>query len=146
MITRILLAVLTLTLSVFAADDPWEKVKALKSGQELRIVRADAKQPLLAKMDEATAESLLVVVKDEQLAIPKDQILRIDARPVQKGSRVTRESKTTSSYPDRVTGPPTMPNGTPGQSVSTSSGLAIGGKPDFELVYRKVTGAPVPTR
>src|SRR5579864_286909 len=81
---------------VFAADDPWAKVKDLKTGTELRITKIGAKQPIMAKMDELTDENLLVIVKNEQTAIPRDRIERIDARPAGKSSRVTTESKTTT--------------------------------------------------
>jgi hypothetical protein len=82
-----------LALALFAADDPWTKVRELKSGTELRIYKRNAKQPLLAKMDQATEESLVIVVKNEQVAVPKEEIDRVDHRPA-GGSRVTRESTT----------------------------------------------------
>ncbi len=132
-------------LTVLGADDPWEKVKALQSGQELRIVRRDSKQPVLAKMDEASADALVVVVRDQQVSIAKDQIDRIDARPAQRGSRVTSQTTTTTTDA-RITGPATQMNGggvTRG-GVNSSSGVSIGGKPDFELVYRRSIGAPQP--
>ena len=34
-----------------AADDPWAKVKAIKSGSELRVYKKGAAQPLVVKMD-----------------------------------------------------------------------------------------------
>ena len=71
----------------------------LKSGTELRIYKKDAKQPLLVKMDEATDESLLVVLKNEQVSIPKDQIDRIDYRPTRTGGRVITENKTATVDP-----------------------------------------------
>jgi len=49
--------------AVFAADDPWAKVKELKGGAELRVYKKGAAQPLLAKMDELTDDNLMVVVK-----------------------------------------------------------------------------------
>ena len=57
--------------TVFAADDSWTKVKDLKSGTELRIVRDGAKQPLLAQMDHATDESLFIATKKEQLVVQR---------------------------------------------------------------------------
>lgn len=130
---------LTAALLLTAAPaDPWAKVHELKTGQELRIIRSDSKQPMLANMDELTEESLIVVVKDRQVSIPKASIQRIDARPISTKSRLVRENKTTTSYPDKITTPPTqMNNGGAGQSVSSSSSLSIGPKPDFEMVYRK---------
>jgi hypothetical protein len=146
MLCRMSFLFLVAALALSGADDPWEKVRALKSGQELRIVRRDARQPVLAKMDEASAEALVVVIGDRQTSIPKDQIDRVDARPVQRGSRVTRESKTSTTYSDGVKGPATQMNNHPGPATSSSSGISVGGKPDFELVYRRSVGAPPPNR
>src|SRR3982750_1514252 len=84
------------TLLAFAADDPWAKVKEIKSGAELRVYKKGAAQPLLVKMDEATDERLVIVNKNEQTSIAKEDIDRVDARP--SGKRpVTKETKTTMS-------------------------------------------------
>ena len=120
----------------FGADNPWAKVKELKSGSELRIYKVNSKQPILAKMDELTDESLVVVVKNEQVAIPRDQIDRIDSRPPAKGSRITTETKTS----DRTTSEPVGPRPTPGASVpgtTSSSNVSVGSRPDFETIYRR---------
>lgn len=98
-------AFLLMALAVFAADDPWTKVSAVKSGTELRILKRGSKQPVLAKMDELTESSLIVIVKNEQVAIPREEIERIDARPAQAGSRVTKETKTSRE----VAGPAMQP-------------------------------------
>jgi len=67
---RILIPFL-IAMSVPGAEDGWAKVRQLKSGAELRIFKKNAKQPLLAKMDEANDENLIVVLKNEQVAIPE---------------------------------------------------------------------------
>src|SRR3954469_19864798 len=114
-----------------AADDPWDKVKAIKSGTELRVYKKGAAQPLVVKMDEATDERLVIVNKNEQTSIAKEDIDRVDARP--SGKRpVTKETKTTmsdSSTDPRSTGP--------GTTSSSSTGYSFGSKPDFETVYRR---------
>ena len=130
---------------VFAADDPWAKVKDLKTGAELRIIKIGGKQPVMAKMDELTDENLLVIVKNEQTAIPRDQIERIDSRPAGKSNRITNESKTSTAG-----GPNGQPVGrpTPGAMVpgtSSSNTVSMGNKPDFETIYRRTslpTAAP----
>src|SRR5260370_25536791 len=94
--TLIFLLAVMITL---AADDPWAKVRDLKSGGEVRIYKKGSMQPVLGKLDEARDESLVVVLKNEQVAIPKDQIDRIDYRAAQSGHRVTKETKTTSDIP-----------------------------------------------
>jgi hypothetical protein len=125
----------------FAADDEWAKVKALKTGAEIRVLKKGSTQPMLAQMDELTDENLVVLVKKTQTAIPRDQIDRIDARPA-SGSRVVKETTTKETYPDAKSAarPPQAPPDGPGSSTSTS--VSIGSKPDFETVYRRPTGAP----
>ncbi len=134
---RPLVLLLLGSLAAFAAEDPWTKVKDLKSGTELRIFKKGVSQPVMAKMDEATDESLKVVVKNEQVAIPKNQIDRIDSRPV--SGKATTRSETKTTDPDTTPGPPGHGSRTPGTSSSTSLSL---GKPDFETVYRRPAGPP----
>jgi hypothetical protein len=128
----------------FGADDPWAKLKELKTGTELRVYKKGAAQPLLVKMDELTDDNLVVIDKKEQTAIARDQIERVDYRPSGK-SRVTTETKTKVN--DGVGDPKAVipgpgQQGNPGPSTSTSSGVSIGSKPDFETIYRRPTGGP----
>jgi len=53
--------------SAAAVEKSWDKLKELKSGTELRIYKKGV--PILAVMDEATDDRLLVVVKNEQVVI-----------------------------------------------------------------------------
>lgn len=130
---RILVFLLS-AMTGWAAEDAWAKVRELKSGAELRIYKKGAKQPVLAKRYEATEESLVVVVKNEQLAIPKDEIERIDARPVERGSRIririTKETKVTGG--DRKAP----------RDKSIWTNINIGSRPDFETVYKRSEAAP----
>ena len=137
--SRLLLIFLTALLA-FAADNPWAKVKDLKTGTELRIYKVGGKQPVLAKMDELTDESLVVIVKNEQTAIPKEQIDRIDYRPPQTGSRVTKETKTNTELPDPVGPRPNQGASVPGNNSSSS--VSMGSKPDFETIYRRTAAPP----
>ncbi len=129
---------------IFAADDPWKKVSELKGGTELRVFKKGSAQPVLARMDELTADNLVVVVKNEQVAIARDQIDRIDYRPAQKAGRVTAKSETKATEPDLTPGPPGHGSRVPG--TSTSSGLSIGSKPDFETIYRRPAPPPPASR
>ncbi len=138
--TRSLLFVLT-TLMAYGAEDAWEKVRQLRSGSELRIYKRSEKQPILAKLDEAGEDRLVVVVKNEQVAIAKDDIDRLDARPQKAGSRITRESRTTTSSPERQSANMPTP-AAPVPSTSSSSSLTINSKPDFETVYRRPLPKP----
>ena len=89
-------------LTAFAADNPWDKVRELKTGTELRILKKGARQPILATMDEANDERLIVVIKNEQLAIQKDDIDRIDFRPATK-SKIAKETRTTQTDSTQTT-------------------------------------------
>jgi len=112
--------------TAFCADDPWAKVRELKSGTEIRIFKKGSMQPVLAKMDEASADAVIVVVKNEQISIPKDQVDRLDYRPPQPGGRVKKEVTTKTETPD----------------TTTSTNYVIGSKPDFETLYRRPPPAP----
>ena len=141
---RKLLFSLGIALALFADGDPWAKVKELKTGTELRVYKKGSAQPLLVKMDELTDENLVVINRNEQTAIARDLIDRIDYRPTGK-SRVTTESKTTttdSTGDPKAVIPSPNPHGGSGQSTSSGGGLSIGSKPDFETAYRRPTGAP----
>lgn len=127
--------------AAFGAEDGWEKVRQLRSGSELRIYKRAEKQPILAKLDEASEERLVVVLKNEQVSIAKDDIDRLDARPPRTGGRFTRETRTTRSTPERQ--PANMPTpAAPVPSTSSSSSVTINSKPDFEMVYRRPLPKP----
>src|SRR5258708_23144736 len=127
-----------MAMAAYGADNPWTKVKELKTGTELRIFKIGAKQPILAAMDEATDDRLVVVVKKEQTAIEKDQIEQIDYRPPKTTSRVTSETRTTNDPPGQTAGPaPRGSSGGGGPSASTSNSVNFGSKPGFEKIYRR---------
>ena len=137
---RALFLLLTAT-TIFAAEDAWTKVSKLKSGAEVRIFKRAASQPVLGKLDEVTDDNVVVVLKNEQVAIPKDQIERIDYRPAHTGAKIVKDTKTTVSGPDANAG--TRPQEGPGtQSTSTSTNLNLRSKPDFETVYRRPPAEP----
>jgi hypothetical protein len=129
MVRGFLLLILT-GLVAFGAEDEWAKVKALKTGAELRVFKKGSTQPVLAQMDELTDDNLIVIVKKTQTAIPKTQIDRIDARPA-GASRMTKETTTKETQ-----------NGADPPSTTTSTGLSWGDKPGFETVYRRPPAAP----
>jgi hypothetical protein len=127
--------------AVFAAEDAWDKVSKLKSGAEVRIFKKGTPQPLLGKLDEVTDDNVVVALKNEQVAIPKDQIERIDYRSPRTGGKIMKDTKTTVSGPDANAA--SRPQEGPGtQSTSTSTNLSIRSKPDFETIYRRTSTAP----
>jgi hypothetical protein len=123
------------TLTLFAADNPWDKVREIKTGTELRILKKGSRQPVLGIMDEANDERIVVVIKNEELAIQKDDIDRIDARPATK-SRINKETRVTQS--DSTQTPPVGPQGSQaGPSTSTTTSYSGAAKPDFVTIYRR---------
>jgi hypothetical protein len=131
--TRSLLLLLSAA-ALFAADDSWNKVKELKSGTEIRILKRGAAKPIEGKIDEAHDDNVVVVLKNEQVAIAKEDIDRLDYRP--KGSRITRNEGAKDTPPD-TTPPVGMDHGANVPGKSYNSGLSIGSKPDYETVYRR---------
>lgn len=146
---RLLLLPLLLTLPALAGDD-WNKVKDLPGGSDLKIYERGSVQPRLAKFSDATDSSLIVIVKNEQIAIPKDKIDRIESRPPTKkgGRKVVHETrvddpakpKTDAGPYGPTAGPERGVPGTPGYSSTTS--VSYGDKGDFSTVYRRASGAP----
>jgi hypothetical protein len=135
---RLLLVALGLNSVSFAADDGWAKVKALAAGTELRIVKTGTRAPVLAKFDEATNESLIIATKTEQLSIAKEQIEKIEYRPVHTASRVVRETKTENTPLNKDAARPSPgPARTQGPQGSSSTGVTIGGKPDFQVIWTR---------
>ena len=127
-------------LTLLGADNPWAKVQDLKSGAELRIYKKGTREPVAAKFDEANEERMVVVVKNQQIAIRKDDIDRVDARPVAKAARKMSVETTTKATEPDYTPHPNSSVQTPG--TSSSSNVSFGsGKGDFETVYRRT--APV---
>lgn len=138
---RRMLVLLFAAIAVFGTEDEWAKVKALRTGAEIRVYKKGSTQPVLAQMDELTDENLVILVKKTQTAIPKDQIDRIDARPM-GGSRVVKETTTKETYPDAKSAGPAPQKGPDVPGSSTSTNISVGSKPDFEIVYRRPVGAP----
>jgi hypothetical protein len=137
---RVALVLLLTIAGLFAADDPWGKVKDLKTGSELRIFRKGAVKTILATLDNATDENLIVVVKNEEIAIPREDVDRIDARPKQASAGGTRQTETIDHGPEGQT---PSPQGHPsGPSTSTNTSYSFGSKPEFQTVYRR----PPPAR
>jgi hypothetical protein len=64
-----------------AAADPWEKVKNLKTGSDLRIYKTGATEPIIAKFGDVTERKLVVILKNTETAINKAEIERIDFQP-----------------------------------------------------------------
>jgi len=134
----------------FGADDPWAKVKELKTGTELQVYKRGSAQPVTVKMDELTDDNLLVIIHNGQSAIPREQIERIDARVSGGRTRTTDEPKITES--NAATDPRSTiprPNSPPGamQAATTSASSGVTWtKPGFETIYRRTASTPAPAK
>jgi hypothetical protein len=142
---RFLLLLAAAAVVCSGADDPWAKVKELKSGSELKIWKKGASQPIAAVYDDLGEEKLLVVVKNEQVAVAKDGIDRIDARPSTKKDKPKVESsvKREINQPSSVAAPPRdqKSRSMPGDTTSASTNVSWD-KPGYETVYQRVPAAP----
>jgi len=129
-------------MTALAADNPWDKVCELKSGTEVRVYKRGGKPPVVAAMGDCADDRLIVVVKNEEIAIEKDEIDRLDYRPT-KGSRSIKETKTVTTDSAQQTGVGPKPQGSAsGPTTSTTSSYSIGSKPDFETLYRRPPPPP----
>ncbi len=122
-------------LLAFAADDLWTKLSDIKTGSDLRVYRTGNKPPILATFADVNEDNLIVLVKNTETAIPKDQIERIDARGKQGKPAMTTETHTSEEPP--AVGAPNM-HQQEGLSSNSSSSVSFGGgKGDFQTVYRR---------
>ena len=140
---RKILFPLCFALALVGADDPWAKVKELKTGTEIRVYQKGSAQPLTVKMGDLTDENLVVINKNTQTAVARDVIDRIEARPA-AGSRVKATSKMatkdTTGDPKAVIPTPVTPGGGGGPTTETSSSISVGSRPNFETIYQRPTG------
>jgi hypothetical protein len=121
-----------------ADDDPWQPVRDLAPGVELRVYKTGVNVPLAARLDHATPESLVVVTKTGQLSIPRGEIDRIDARrpgrgPLFKGTRVDRKINPQGA---ELSG-----NKTPGATTSAKTGLDLPVRSSFQTIYKRTASA-----
>lgn len=132
--TRALSLLLSLVTAVaaFTDDDPWAKVRELKGGTQLRIYKVGEKDPIVAKLDRAGEESVIVITKTAQVSIPKEEIERLDVRVAGSRSAAaqTRVDRKVAPKGAEVAG-----NTIPGATTSVTSGLH---RPQgFATIYRR---------
>jgi hypothetical protein len=131
-----LVLILFTVFTLCAADNPWLKVRQLPNRSELRIYRRGEKAPLKAVFADASADAIVVVAKDKQLTIHKDEIDRLDARPPATSRKPTVTTTQKQTEPDYTPQPgPGARPALPG--TSSSSSLSFGDKGDFKTLYRR---------
>ena len=127
---------LLLTLTFLSQERPWDKVRAVESGTEVRVFKRNVKLPVVAKLDEATEDNLILLIEDQQVAIRRAEIDRIDRRPHQV-SRVTHERRGVRTA--------TAQGNTVSAAVANAARtqtLTIRSKSPFEFLYRRPTVLP----
>ncbi len=129
---RIVLLLLTAMVAL-AAEDSWLKVRELESGAELRIYRVNTKKPLPAKFDRASDESLIVITKNGQTSIPKEDIERLDCREA-KPRRLVKDTRVDRKIAQK--GAERTSNTIPGTTTSVRTGLDIL-SPGFQKIYER---------
>jgi hypothetical protein len=63
------------------ASDPWDKLTNIKSGSDLRIYRKGAAEFTAAKSAYVTERKVVVIIKNTETAIDKNEIDRVESRP-----------------------------------------------------------------
>ena len=128
-------------LAAFAADAAWKKLGDWRTGMELKIYERGSSHPRQARFNDTTADSLLVIVKNEQVSIPRDRIDRIDYRPLKKvGPKTNTQTKVDDAAAPPSSGPqgPSVPihtgSGLPGSSSTTTISTDSG---EFQTIYRR---------
>ena len=124
---------LLLCLLAFFADDPWARVRDLKSGTELRIHPHNMAAPIKAQFGDTTDSSLIILIKNKQSATPKDEIDKIDYRPPQI-LNITKTKNVDSAVIPRTPYESRVPK------TESSGGISFG-KPDFKTLYERAPSA-----
>lgn len=127
-----------------AAKDPWAKVQELKTGTEVRVFKKGASKAIVATLNQATDDNLIVDLKNEEIAIAREDIERIDYRPSSTSGRVTKETRSADKPPEG--GPPNPRSDADLPSSESSSSVSFGGKPDFQTIYRRPPPGATPKK
>jgi hypothetical protein len=119
----LLLAAASLTFGADTkTDDPWAKVKELKSGSEIRVYKVGVAQPIAAKSGDVTDDRVIVIIKNEETGIRKKEIERIEYHPA-RTKPVKSETRTQTQDAN-------------GPSDSFSSNLSWG-RDGWQTVYQR---------
>ena len=137
-------AILASAADTTALHDPWAKVRDLKTGTEVRVFKKGSVKAIVATLNEATDDNLIVDLKNQEIAIPREEIDRIDYRPPQTSSRVSSETHT-ADHP-ATGGPPNPRSDADLPSTESSSSVSFGGKPDFQTIYRRPPPSSAPKK
>ena len=116
-------------------EDPWMRVRKLESGSDVRVYKSGKKKPVEGKFERASEESVVLLLKDAQVSIPKEQVERVDWRPVREGSGVAMETtRNVGTKEESITG---RSKGSTLPARSTATGIKIRPWVGYEPVYRR---------
>jgi hypothetical protein len=73
---KMALVIFVATVTAWAQDEDWSKVRQVESGTDLRVYKKGQKKPISGKMTEANDGNLVVSVKNGQESVTRDQIER----------------------------------------------------------------------
>jgi hypothetical protein len=85
---------------LFATDNPWAKVIAIPNRSELRVYQKGVPNAIAATLADATEERIVVVTKNRQMMIAKEDIEGIDARPIEPKKMPEATTTQTTADPD----------------------------------------------
>lgn len=121
-------------------EDPWTKVRKMESGSDVRVYRSGKKKPVEGKFEQASAESVVVLLKNAQVSIPREQVERVDWRPARNGGGVAMETgRHVGTREAAATGRSKDSNLPP---RSTVTGIKIRPWVSYETIYRRAEAPP----
>jgi len=132
-----ILTFLLIAAAAFGTEiDSWAKVRELKGGLDVRIYKTGSTRALPAVLYSATADALIVVIRNEQVSVAKDDIDRLDYRPPQNGRSPKSKVTSSSETPMVKNGAAPVPReGSGNLNMSTTRELGL--KPGFETIYKR---------
>jgi hypothetical protein len=112
--------------------DPWGKVRDLKTGTDLRIIKAGAAAPVMAKFAELTGGQ---PQRDPQGRTGRCSAGQDRADRLSSAEGLRENGEKTTAPSDGPGGAKTVPGEAPSSSYST--GVAISDKIEFDPIYRR---------
>ena len=139
--SRIAVILLAATCTCWRQITRGPRSRPCRTGPSCASTNKGVRDPITATLADATEERIVVVAKNKQTTIAREDIERIDARPVEPKKKPEAGATTqTTADPDLA---PRLGAGPPMSTTSTSSGMSFGGnKPDFKTIYTKPPAAP----
>jgi hypothetical protein len=127
--------------AAFAAEpeDDWKKVMALSRGTEVRLTGPGIKSTLEGKVDQVNDEAIVLMLRNEQRSVLKEEIATLDFRNVTATRKLTKDSKVSTD--DTSANPIPPRQRLPGQSavprnMSSTTSVTLPTRAPWEPLYR----------